>query len=95
MKTLPVILVAASAVLLCSCVDPYYAGDSHPRGDGPRISRREPVLVERHHRYVEERPPVMVDRYPATTYREPRPYYGDPVPSSTYRRTTTRTYQDY
>lgn len=93
MKTLPGILAIASAVLLSSCVEPYYAGDLESRPVGPVIVERQPVVVERH-RYVEERPPMTVERYPQS-YQEPRPYYGDPQPGSTYRRTTTRTYQGY
>ena len=91
MKTLPLLLAAASAVLLNSCVDPYYAGEMQRPGEA-RIIERDPVLVERH-RYVEA-PPVVVERY-SESPQQSRPYYGDPVPSTTYRRTTTRTYQGY
>lgn len=80
-------------MLLISCVDPYYAGDAHLHPAGPsRVIESEPVRVERH-RYVEESP-VVVERY-SESPQYTRPYYGDPVPSTTYRRTTTRTYQGY
>lgn len=110
MKSIPLYFVAASAMVLSSCVDPYLAGDISSRSDRPMILERQPVVVERRG-YVEERPPVTVERYSRTyaepgtrTYVEPRssgynesrPYYGEPAPTSTYqRRTTTRTYQDY
>ena len=92
MKTLPPLLAAAAALLLASCADTYYAGDTQPYPSEARIIEREPVVVERH-RYVEESP-VVVERY-SESPQQSRPYYGDPVPSSTYRRTTTRTYQGY
>ena len=69
MKTIPFCLAAASAVLLASCVDPYLAGELSPRSDGPIIVERQPVVVERH-RYVEDRPPVTVERY-SQSYTEP------------------------
>ena len=115
MKTLPLILTAASAVALSSCAETYYTGEGPPPEGGPVILERGPVVVERHHRHVdiEEQPRVVEHysehRYPVQgysdpnypeqrapdTYREARPYYGDPVPSTTYQRTTTRTYQGY
>ncbi len=87
-------------MLLSSCVEPYYAGGELPHPDGPRIIEREPVVVERYHHHVEEQPRVVVEQYRQRqsypdTYRQERPIYGDPVPGTTYRRTTTRTYQDY
>ena len=93
MKPFSLLLVAVSAVSLTSCVDPYYGGQMPPRPEGPRILEREPIMVERR-RYSEERAPVLIERYP-DSHREQRPYYGDPAPSTSYRRTTTRTYQDY
>ncbi|MES2467476.1 MAG: hypothetical protein V4675_09265 [Verrucomicrobiota bacterium] len=94
MKILPALLAAASALLLSSCADTYYAEEAHLHPVGPRVIPGEPVRVERH-RYVEE-PPVVVERYSGSTPPSyTRPYYGDPVPSTTYRRTTTRTYQGY
>ena len=92
MKLLPPLLAAASAMLLISCVDPYYAGEAHLHPVGPRVIESDPVRIERE-RYVEESP-VVVERYTETP-QQTRPYYGDPVPSTTYRKTTTRTYQGY
>ena len=104
MKKIPFLFTCASAVLLSSCVDPYLAGGLPPRSDGPIIVDRQPVVVDGR-RYVEERPPVTVERYSTQSYSEPgtrtyvdprtpsygdsRPYYGDPAPSTTYQRRTT------
>lgn len=103
MKIPSLLLAGVCTVLLPSCVEPYYAGDLPPRQDGPLIVESQPVVVERR-RYVEQPAAVRVERH-SQTYREPRPYYGDPVPDtryqtdplpgSTYQRTTTRTYQGY
>jgi hypothetical protein len=80
-------------MLLPSCVEPYYAGDMSPRPGGSFAVERQPVVVERR-QYIQEQAPVRVERY-APSYRESRPYYGDPAPAATYQRTTTRTYQGY
>ena len=108
MKIMPYLLVAAGALLFSSCAETYEAGEFSSRSETPILVERQPVVVEQR-RYVEAQPPVTVERYsrsyvePHTqTYSEPapyrdsRPYYGDPAPSTTYqRRTTTRTYQGY
>ena len=85
MKTLTLILAAASAVALSSCAETYYTGEGPPHEGGPVVVEPGPVVVERHQRRVDfEEPPRVVEhyserRYPAQSYSEPSyPAKSDP-----------------